>query len=438
MRGIARPLLVIVSLLAALTGCSEEDRKAWVSILPLPSGEGDSIAQTEPAAGGLAITGDSTAVLLDGDTLFTTSRLPGRSSLGRPLSQSPIVEVVPSPDLMSIAFVGGADRSVVGVWSRRRQVAAVADAYEGGAAGSPAWSPDGRYLAYRGTDGGGLTRVGVFDVMEFRTKVHPLLAWFGRERKATWPQSWIDERRLRVLVAPGAETEGGLAYSWELEGGTLLLESHLEPLAERAPPGSRLERGGVISLDLLGDAAPETVALYRAAGGEPGAMVMETRGTEFRVTTTVPLVPPAVLGIEDWEPLRRGALLYQVASVGDRPTLLLDLPSTTSLRAIGLFQVVSGGRLEPMTITGEREERPAIFYDGIFGDMTSQLGLVDLDGNGSLEVVSAVGRASTSTLEAELEWTAAPFRATGDGRLVPAPDLADSALETVRQAVGRG
>jgi hypothetical protein len=127
-----------------------------------------------------------------------------------------------------------------------------------------------------------------------------------------------------------------------------------------------------------------------------------------------------------------------VASLGDRPTLLLDLPSATSLRAIGLFQVVSGGRLEPMTITGEREQRPAIFYDGIFGDMTSQLGLVDLDGNGSLEVVSAVGRASTSTLAPELEWTAAPFRATGDGRLVPAPDLADSALETVRQAVGRG
>jgi hypothetical protein len=70
--------------------------------------------------------------------------------------------------------------------------------------------------------------------------------------------------------------------------------------------------------------------------------------------------------------------------------------------------------------------------------MTSQLGLVDLDGNGSLEVVSAVGRASTTTLAPELEWTAAPFRATADGRLVPAPDLDASALETVQQAVGRG
>jgi hypothetical protein len=232
--------------------------------------------------------------------------------------------------------------------------------------------------------------------------------------------------------------EGGLAFSWEVEGGTLLLESHLEPLAERAPPGSRLERGGVISLDLFGDAGLETVALYRAGGGEPGALVMETRGNEFRVTSTVPLVPAAALGIEDWEPLRRGALLYQVASLGDRPTLLLDLPSTNTLRAIGLFQVASGGRLEPMRITGEQQDRPAIFYDGIFGDMTSQLGLVDLDGNGSLEVVSAVGRASTSTLAPELEWTAAPFRATGDGRLVPAPDLDASALEAVQRAAGRG
>ena len=435
---IAPQLLATVSLLVALTGCSEEDRKAWVSILPLPSSEADSVLETEAASGELTLSADSAAVLLGGDTLFTKSRLPGRSSLGRPLSESPIVEVVPSRDSMNIAFVGGADRGLVGVWSRRRQVAAVAEVYEGGGAGSLAWSPDGRYLAYRGTDAGGLTLVGVFDAMEFRTEVHPLLSWFGRERKATWPQSWIDERRLRVLVAPGPETEGGLAFSWEVDGGTLLLESHLEPLAERAPPGSRLERGSVISLDVLGDEGLETVALYRGAGGEPGALVMESRGNEFRVTTTVPLVPAAVLGIDDWAPLRRGALLYQVASLGDRPALLLDLPSTTPLRAIGLFQVVSGGRLEPMTITGERGQRPAIFYDGIFGDMTSQLGLVDLDGNGSLEVVSAVGRASTSSLAPELEWTAAPFRATGDGRLVPAPDLDDSALETVRQAVGGG
>jgi hypothetical protein len=428
----------MIWLLAALTGCSEEDRRAWVSILPLPSNEADSLANTTEGSGALTITADSTAVLLGGDTLFTTSRLPDRTSLGRPLSKSPIVEVVSSPDSMNIAFVGGADRSVVGVWSRRRQVAAIAEAYEGGDAGSPSWSPDGRYLAYRGTDAGGLARVGVFDVMGFRTQVHPLLSWFGRERKATWPQSWIDERRLRVLVAPGAEVEGGLAFSWEMDGGTLLLESHLEPLAERAPPGSRLERGGVISLDLFGDAGLETVALYRAGGGEPGALVMETRGNEFRVTSTVPLVPAAVLGIEDWERLRRGALLYQVVSLDGRPTLLLDLPSTTTLRAIGLFQVASGGRLEPMRITGEQQDRPAIFYDGIFGDMTSQLGLVDLDGNGSLEVVSAVGRASTSTLTPELEWTAAPFRATRDGRLVPAPDLDASALEAVQRAAGRG
>lgn len=434
----ARWLLAAVVLLAALIGCSEEDRKAWVSILPLPSGEEDTTAASDGFSGKLAITSDSAAVLLGSDTLFTRARVPGTFSRGRPLSESPIVEVVPSPDSTAVAFVGGADRSVVGVWSRKRQVAAVAEVYPGGGAGSLSWSPDGRYLAYRGTAAGDLTRVGVFDAMELRTEAHPLLSWFARERKGSWPQSWIDARLLRVLVGPGPEMEGGLAYSWEIDGGTLVLESHVDALAERAPPGSHLEPGGVVSLDLHGDPAPETVALYRAAGGEPGALVMESRGNEFRVTTTVPLVPAAALGLSDWEPLRRGAILYQVATLGGRACLLLDLPSSSTMRAIGLFEAGRDGGLEPMTITGEGEDRPAIFYDGIFGDVTSQLGLVDLDGDGSLEVVGAVGRPATSTLEPALEWTVAPFRAPGNGRLVPAPDLRDSALETVRRAADRG
>ncbi|HET6363007.1 MAG TPA: hypothetical protein VFH11_13280, partial [Gemmatimonadota bacterium] len=73
---------------------------------------------------------------------------------------------------------------------------------------------------------------------------------------------------------------------------------------------------------------------------------------------------------------------------------------------------------------------------GVFGDVTSQLGLVDLDGDGSLEVVSAVGRA-TPTLEPGIEWTVAPYRARADGSLVPAPELRESALETVHRATGR-
>ncbi|MGH7565407.1 MAG: hypothetical protein ACREK2_01110 [Gemmatimonadota bacterium] len=435
---VARGLLAAVALLATLTGCSEEDRRAWVSILPLPSGGQDTTAASDGFSGELAITADSAAVLLGSDTLFTRTRVTGRNPSGEPLSDSPIVEVVPSPDSTAIAFVAGSDRSVVGVWSRRRQVAAVAEVYAGGAADSLSWSPDGRYLAYRGSAAGDLTRVGVFDAMEFRTKTHPLLSWLARDRKASWPQSWINASRLRVLVAPGPEMEGGLAFSWEVDGGSLLLESHLDPLAERAPAGSRLEPGGVLSLDLLGDPAPETVALFRAAGGAPGALVMESRGNEFRVAATVPLVPAAALGLEDWEPVRRGAILYQVATIGGRACLLLDLPSSSTMRAIGLFQAGPDGGLEPMTIAGEGEDRPAIFYDGIFGDVTSQLGLVDLDGDGSLEVVGAVGRAATSTLEPEIEWTVAPFRAPGNGRLVPAPDLSDSALETVRRAAERG
>ena len=126
-----------------------------------------------------------------------------------------------------------------------------------------------------------------------------------------------------------------------------------------------------------------------------------------------------------------------MATLGGRASLLLDLPSSSSLRAVGLFQAASGGALAPMTVTGEGADRPAIFYDGIFGDVSSQLGLVDLDEDGSLEVVSATGRAATSGLEPAVEWTAVPFRVQGD-RLVPAPDLAASALETVQRAAERG
>ncbi len=230
--------------------------------------------------------------------------------------------------------------------------------------------------------------------------------------------------------------EGGLAYSWEIAGGTLMLESHLEPLAERAMPGSRLEPAGVFSLDLLGDAAPETVALFRTAGGTPGALVMESRGSEFRVTPSLPLVSAAAVGLEDWESVGRGAALYQVATLGGAATLLLDLPSGSGLRAIGLFRAGPGGGLEPLSLAGEEGNRPAIFFDGTFGDVTSQLGLVDLDRDGSLEVVSAVGRAA-ATLEPGVEWTVAPYRARADGRLVPAPELSEAALETVRQAAGQ-
>lgn len=420
--------------IALLASCSEEDRRAWVSILPLPGDEGDTTA-TRRLTGEIAIASDSAAVLIGSDTLFTRSRVPAGPD-GEPLSESPIVAVVPSPDSTAIAFVSGADRSVVGVWSRRRQLAGVAEVYPGGGADGLTWSSDGRYLAHRGTDAQGATRAGVFDVAEFRPKFHPVLAWLAREGRAVWPQDWIDAGRLRLLVAPGGAMEGGLAYSWEIAGGSLLLESHLQPLAQRAPPGTRLEPGGAFSLDLLGDGAPETVALFRAQGGIPGALVMESRGNEFRVTPSVPLVPAAALGLEDWESAGRGAALYQVATLGGRASLLLDLPSNSDLRAIGIFRAGPNGALEPLVITGDGADRPAIFFDGIFGDVTSQLGLVDLDGDGSLEVVSAVGRAAP-TLEPGIEWTVAPYRPRGDGRLVPAPDLREAALETVRRAAGQ-
>jgi hypothetical protein len=427
-------LLAALIGLALLTACSEEDRRAWVSILPLP-GDGADTTATRRLAGEIRVAPDATAVLIGSDTLFPRSRVPGTGPDGEPLSESPIVAILPSPDSTAIAFVSGTDRSGVGVWSRRRQLAGVAEVYPGGGADGLTWSPDGRFLAYHGTGAEGASRAGVFDVAEFRSKSHPLLAWLAREGRAVWPQDWIDAGRLRLLVAPGGEMEGGLAYSWEIAGGALMLESHLEPLAERAPPGTRLEPGGVFSLDLIGDGAPETVALFRAQGGVPGALVMESRGSDFRVTPSVPLVSAAALGLEDWESAGRGAALYQVATLGGSATLLLDLPSNSDLRAIGIFRAGPDGALEPLVITGDGADRAAIFFDGIFGDVTSQLGLVDLDADGSLEVVSAVGRAA-ATLEPGIEWAVAPYRARADGRLVPAPELRDSALETVRRAAG--
>ena len=436
MRRPVRALLALIGLSAALHGCSEEDRKAWVSILPLPSGS-DSTAVAGGLMGELTIAADSTAVLIGSDTLFTRARLPTRGPTGEPLSEGPIAQVVLSPDSTAVAYIAGADRSEVGVWSRKRQVAAIAAVYAGGEASSLAWSPDGRYLAFGGETAGGPSRVGVFDAREFRPESHPLLSWLTREGRASGPQSWIDARRLRVLVAPGSEPEGGLAYSWEMDGGTLVLESHIDPLAANAPPGSRLERGGVFSLDLLGDGGPETVALFSTAGGAPSALILESRGSEYRVAVTSPLVSPEALGLEDWQGVQRGAVLYQVATLGGRASLLLELPSSSSLRAVGLFQAGAGGALAPMTVTGDGETRPAIFYDGIFGDVSSQLGLVDLDEDGSLEVIAAVGRAATNTLEPTVEWTVAPFRVQGD-RLVSAPDLQAPALETVQRAAERG
>lgn len=417
-----------------LAACSEEDRRAWVSILPLPAEDVDTVAPRS-LTGAMTISPDSGAVLIGSDTLFTRARVPGAGPDGAPLSGSPIVAIVPSPDSTAIAFVSGADRSVVGVWSRRRQLAGIAEVYPGGGADGLLWSPDGRYLAHRGLGPSGAVRAGVFDAPALRPISHPVLAWLAREGRSVWPQDWIDAGRLRLLVAPGREMEGGLAYSWEIAGGALILESHLEPLAERAPPGSRLEPGGAFSLDILGDAAPETVALFRSVEGVPGTLVMESRGGGFRVSPSVPIVPASALGLEDWESVERGPALYQVATLGGATALLLDLPSSSGLRAIGLFRAAPAGGLEPMDLTGDGEVRPAIFFDGVFGDVTSQLGLVDLDEDGALEVISAVGRAA-ATLEPGTEWTVTPYRARADGRLVPAPELRESALETVRRAAG--
>lgn len=291
-----------------------------------------------------------------------------------------------------------------------------------------AWSPDGRWLAYQSRAASGLTRTGIFEAHLGRRARHPVVDWLERSDRSVMVQGWIDPGRLRVLVAPGSEPRGGLAYAWQADGGTFAVEAQLEPLAAHAPPGGRLEPGGVFSLDLAGDPAPETVALYRTPDGAPSAVVLESRESGYGAVVTAPLIPAAALGLESWEGAG-GAALHLVTVAGGRTTLLLRLPSAEPpLRALGLFQAAPGGGLEVVTATGPSGTQPAVFYDGRSGGVAVELGLVDLDEDGSDEVVSATGRMVAGPPSPSVSWRASVFRWSG-GQLVPAPDLEAAALE---------
>lgn len=414
-----RPILA--ALVVGLAACSEEDRRAWVSILP-NSGDEEEADADGGAGDGFGLGADSTAVLLDGDTLFTIERLPGRGASAR------LAEAVLAPDSARVAFRMAGSDPALGVWTRARQSARLVAGPAGGTVERIEWAPGGRFLAWQGRTADGLTMVGVYDAGLGREMRQHVLSWLARQGRSAWLQDWIDADRLRVLVGPGAAVEGGLAHVWDPRSGAFLYEAHLEPLAERAPAGSALSPGGVFSLDLLEDPAPETVALYRTPDGAPAGLVLLGRGSEYRAMPTEPLIDLAQTGAQAWKQFDRGAALHQIVDLGGRPTLVLDLPfGTPSGRLLGLYQVRPDGRLEVLQADEVTGPRPAVFTKGRAVEGQVELGILDLDGDGIREVVSAVGAAGA---DGAVEWRAAVYRFRA-GRLVPAPDLEPEAVAAI-------
>lgn len=409
--------------LSGLAACSEEDRRAWVSILP---SSGDDEAEEGGGTGeGFALAADSTAVVLDGDTLFTVDRLPGRAGGGR------LERVALSPDSARVAFATGGAEPRVGVWARVRQSARLVEGSPDGSIDGFEWSPGGRFLSWYGRTDEGLTTVGVYDAGSGRTIRQHVLSWLARQGRSAWPQGWIDEGRLRVLVGAGVEVEGGLAHVWDPRSGAFLYEAHLEPLAQGAPPGSFLSPGGVFSLDLVEDPAPESVALYRNSEGAPGALVLINRGGEHRAATEEPLVSLEATGARGWKDFERGATLHQIVDMGGRPTLILDLPfAAPTARMLGFFQVGPDGALRILPVDEAVGERPAVFTEGRALEGVVELGILDLDGDGVREVVSAVGVPDTTDPAGGAVWRAAVYRYRG-GRLAPAPELEPAAVEAI-------
>ncbi|MDX1623512.1 MAG: hypothetical protein R3199_05985 [Gemmatimonadota bacterium] len=417
------PLLAAASL--AVAGCSEEDRKAWVSILPERDGEEDE----EAAGPGFAIAADSTAVLLGGDTLFTLRALPPRGPAGRSLKPARISRVVPSPDTTAVAFTTIGANESVGVWSRGRGAATIAAVFAGGRADAIGWSADGRWLSFQGRSVEGPTRVGLLDTRTGRTVRHPVLDYLADARRDVRLQEWVRPGRLRLLVATGAGEAAGLLYLWSPSRGNLAVEPHLDAILDRLPGGASLGGTGVFSVDLLGDAAPETVALYRAASGAPAALLMRGGATELEASTTEPLVePPPPVG----KPGR--AALRRIVTLGARPALLLSLSGPEEGGVAGLFRAGAGGRLFPIGVRDGEGTRAAIFPVGQRPEGEALLELVDLDRDGEAEIVSATA-GTDGDPGRRAGWRIEVFREEA-GDLTPAPELEGLAREALGEATG--
>lgn len=432
-----RAALGLALLLALASACSEEDRKAWVSILPGSDERVEAEPDTTPAPRGLALSADSTALLLSGDTLVTIARLPDRGPGGADLRDARFRSVAIAPDSLHVAFAAGDGSPAVGIWARSRQSARFVAVPEGAGIDRLEWSPDGRLLVWQATGADGVTTVGAYDLRLGASTDHPVLSWLRRRGQSVRLQDWTGDTRLRLLVAPGAEPEGGLAWIWELHGGSLMVESQVEWLAVNAPDESQLLGGGAFSVDVLGDAEPESIALYVSADLEPSALVIRNRAGRYAATTTEPLVDPGVLGIESWKGIRRGAELEELVEVDGRAILLLSVPVPEDpVKTMGFFEVTPDGRVEPIPAVGGEESGPALFPEGRTANGIYDLGLVDLDGDDRLEVVAAIGRQDPNALTSRLQWGAQVWRWSEGPRLVPAPELDEAAIETLEGLAG--
>lgn len=423
------PALAVAVLLAA--GCGEEERRARVSVLP--GGDDAETHGPRPLPGPLGVSPDGRAVLLGTDTLFTAERLSGRGPGGIGVDSARFLNVAFSPDSTLLAFTTAGQ--AIGLWSRTAQIARLVDAFPGGGADSVAWAPEGRWLAWAGRSSEGISRVAVSDRAGRRLR-QPVLEWLSRQGRSAILAGWIDPARLRVLVLSDSGAAGSLPYVWDVRGNHFTLEAHLEPLIQRAP-GAPPGPGGVFSLDLAGDDAPETVALFRSADRAPAALVLESRGGDYRARVTDPLIEPADLGLESWEEGSGTIRLYSPARLASGTALLITLPSARpGLAAVGLFRVAAGGRMEPFLAATPQGDRLAIFFDGEPGAESYQLGIVDLDRDGVAELVSANGRIAGGAESRSVRWSATVFRER-NGRLEAAPELESAALERIAEATAR-
>lgn len=420
------PVLLAV-VVHVVGGCGEEERSARPPFPP--AGDDQESRDPEPPRGSLGVSSDGRAVLLGRDTLFTAERLPRRNP-GGIVDSTLFHDVVLSPDSALVAFTTAGE--AVGIWSRTSQTARIVDVFPGGSADSVTWAPRGRWLAWTGSTSGGISRVAISDPAGRRLR-HRVVEWLLREGRSTTLEGWIDAGRLRVLVATDPGGAGRLAYVWDVPGNHFTVEEHIEPLIEHARGGPPVP-GGVFSLDLAGDGVPETVALFRSSDGGPAALVLESRGRGYRAQVTDPLIDPADLGLGSWEEGSGRIRLYAPARLASGTALLLELPSARpGLAAIGVFRMGAEGRLEPLLAATPQGDLPAVFFDGQPGEESYQLGLVDLDGDGTTELVSAVGRMTGDHESRSVHWRATVFRERG-GRLVAAPELESAALERVAAA----
>lgn len=391
----------------------------------------DATPPEEPRvlSGEVRLSADSTAVLIGADTLFTAQR--AATTMGLDV-EGPFSHLALSPDSSRVAFALGDGSSQVGVWTRLFQSATRAATVEDGTVDSIVWAPEGRFIAYQVRLGDGQLAVAAYDAGLERRAGHPAAAWLARVGNDVAFEEWIDAARLRVIASPMGYPDAGTTLVWDPENGLLAAEEHLEALADNAPPGAALERDGVFSIDVVGDAGLETIALFRRPDATLGGLVVERRGDGFRAGVTEPLLDISALQFESWADAAGQARLHLIADMNGEPLLLFQLPSSQPpLRAIGLFHVDTQGRLRLVEARTSAGALPALFYDGRAGAASSEVGVIDLDGDGMPEVVAARARLQGEAPNPSVRWRATVFR-WDDGWLVPAPDLASAALERIR------